>query len=141
MLKSIYAKYSDLMWRPVSVEIEGEARNAMIFDLSQVDEDDAESFFDDLFCDGMPENLDLDTKIPFLVTGFLEGDFEVGDLDVIAQPESLLFLDIENAEDGKCPVYYIEVGGTAIVESFKKLCDDVNDLVIADREDDPAHKD
>src|SRR5688572_9440184 len=117
-LKSV----SNFLWRPIHFDFEGEEKNAYIFNIKEVSEDS--SFMDDLFGDGMPDNLDLEEKVPFCLIGYHEGDetdFKKGNLEALDQPEHLLFVDIEHTDKDNAPVYSIEIDGTAIPTTFKRM--------------------
>jgi hypothetical protein len=123
-------KYSDGIWKPIVIELDGQKRNAIFFDKTKFDKEEFEQFIEDCFNDGMPDDLNLKKKMPFLVAGFFGNDFTEGNLGIIRQPTHMLFVDVENGTEEKQPVYCIEIDGTAIEDTFQKIADDIGELKI-----------
>ncbi len=122
-------RISDLFWKPLNVEIHGRALDAFLFDLSKAGEDDYEVIVEDTFGDGIPEELDLNSKIPFAgLCNIEQGEFTEGNFDVMPQPDYMLFADIESGKENEIPIYLIEIDGTAIEETFIKIADDIGEL-------------
>jgi hypothetical protein len=100
-----------------------------LFDVQRIDAEFLEEFLSDTFGDGLPEGLDLQSSVPFFVVGVV-GDLFSPDDDFEGQPEGLLFLDLANGDGQDCPVWAVDIDGTAIPETYRKLCDRIADLDI-----------
>ncbi len=122
-------KLSGLLWKPLNIEVEQHSRNALLFDINKLNEEEFDEFLKDTFCDGEPDGLDIETKVPFCIIGYINAEgFKEQKLEAIEQPEFMFFADIESGEEGNIPVYSIDIDGTAIESTFKKIADDLNQL-------------
>ncbi len=135
-------RIKDKLWKPLHLDInkldednDGSADpnyfNALLFDITKADEDTRLFLLEDTFDDGMPDDLDFETKVPIGIIGQLgtedEGEYGEGVFGVIAQPDFMLFADIENGEGNKVPIYAVDIDGTAL-EEIRKVADDITEL-------------
>jgi len=134
-LTSTLEKLTDYLWKKVHITIGGEPENAFLFDLRKADPETLEWLLADTMDDLQPEALDLEYVIPFAVAGCLvgidgdpseyaEGKFHLGQFSL------MLFANMKEGEGDGAPVYSIEVDGTIIPSTYKKVAEDVTDLDI-----------
>ena len=129
-LKTAIERISNSMWKPVNINTDEISGNALLFNATTLDED-SQYLIEDWFCDGEPEGLDFETKIPFAIVGFINGDnLSEGNIEMVEQPEHMLFMDIENGTSENIPIYSIDIDGTAIESTFQKLVGDFDELQI-----------
>lgn len=137
MLESI----EKLFWKPLSFDLlqiddayadyddeETRIHTIVLFDIKSVDEEELELFFEDTFCDGIPEGVNFEVHIPFALVGDCDENIEEGALSEIIQPGHMLLLDLANSEDGKTPVLMIEIDGSAVDGAPKKVANDLSEL-------------
>ncbi len=132
LLQETLERLSQYLWKPVRFKMEEDYFiPAQIFDFTKVNKDGEyyEVYFEDSFCDGKPDELDFEKKVPFVLLGEPgRDDCAEGELEGITQADEMYFLDIENGVSGKVPVYKIDIDGTAIVRSFEKIADDISEF-------------